>query len=540
MISLLKSKFDFFPKRLILLGSEKMITYQWYKGEITHSYIFDTKENGRIQFERYLSESEPESTYILLDISEEEFRMETIPHVFGSDRKAILDRKKERLFRGSSYVYSEAQGRETEGRRDDNILMSSIGDAALLRPWLALLEKYKYPVVAVTSVALFSKNILDFLPNRGDKTMLVSMQSVSGLRQSFFDGTELKISRLVKMPRYGTTPYGPIITSEIEKIQRYLNSMRLVTNDEQLNVYFLTEGDLLKELKGNLEDTETISYKLIDLNYMAKISNARFSLKTPFSDKLFAYQAFKKGAKNAYGNRSEVRYSTMRRMRHAMYAASLLLLVGGAALSGWFLMNAVSYKQDSMAAIKKTQFYTERFNIAREGLPKTPIEPNDIKMVVEIANDLEKYKTSPEPVLKVLGSTLSRFPGVILDEISWGHSTDPNDQFNRPANIQVNRATNLPVVNPVAQNQSGNLYYQIATFDARIANFNGDFRSAISTVNDLAEQLREKDNVESVTVVEFPMDISSDASLQGNVNKLEKEAKFTLRVALGVPNESEE
>ena len=540
MISLLKSKFDFFPKRLILLGSEKMIAYQWYKGEITHSYIFDTKENGRIQFERYLSESEPESTYILLDISEEEFRMETIPHVFGSDRKAILDRKKERLFRGSSYVYTEAQGRETEGRRDDNILMSSIGDAALLRPWLALLEKYKYPVVAVTSVALFSKNILDFLPNRGDKTMLVSMQSVSGLRQSFFDGTELKISRLVKMPRYGTTPYGPIITSEIEKIQRYLNSMRLVTNDEQLNVYFLTEGDLLKELKGNLEDSETISYKLIDLNYMAKISNARFSLKTPFSDKLFAYHAFRKGAKNAYGNPSEVRYSTMRRMRHAMYAASLLLLVGGAALSGWFLMNAVSYKQDSMAAIKKTQFYTERFNIAREGLPKTPIEPNDIKMVVEIANDLEKYKTSPEPILKVLGSTLSRFPGVILDEINWGHSTDPNDQFNRPANMQVNRATNVPVVNPVAQNQSGNLYYQIATFDARIANFNGDFRSAISTVNALAEQLREKDNVESVTVVEFPMDISSDASLQGNVNKLEKEAKFTLRVALGVPNESEE
>lgn len=539
MISLLKSKFDFFPKRLILLGAEKMIAYQWYKGEITHSYMFDTRETGRVQFERYLSESEPESTYILLDATEEEFRMETIPHVYGKDRTAVLERKKERLFRGSDYFYNEEQGRETEGRRDDNILMTSIGDAALLRPWLALLEKYKFPVIAVSSVALFSKHILDLLPNRTDKTMLVSMQSISGLRQSFFDGTDLKISRMVKMPRYGTTPYGPIISSEIEKIQRYLNSLRLVTNDEQLNVYFLTEGELLKELKPKLVDTDTISYKLIDLNYMAKVSNTDFSLKTPFSDKLYAHHAFKKGVANTYGNPNEVRYATMRRIRHAMYAASVLLLLGGAALSGWFLMNAVSYKQDSLAAVKKTEFYEERFRIAREGLPETPIEPNEIKTVVEIADKMQKYKTSPEPILRVISSALNEFPQVILDQLNWAHSLDPNDQFNELPNGMTNRQGAIPVANNLGQNQSSNLYYQIATFDARMANFNGDFRSAISTVNELAEKLRGMENVENVTVEAFPMDISSDASLRGNVNKIAKEANFTLRVALGVPDGSE-
>ncbi len=535
MISLLKSTIDIFPRRVILLGAEKMVAYQWYRGEIINSYLFDTKENGRIQFERYLSESDPETTYVLVDVAEEEFRLDTIPHVYGSDRKAVLDRKKERLFRGADYVYDETQNREAEGRRDDNVLLSSIGETSYVKPWLQLLEKYKYPVVSVTSVALFSKNILEFLPNRQEKTLLVTMQSVSGLRQSFFQGEDLKISRMVKMPRYGTTPYGPIISSEIEKIYRYLNSMRLVSNDEQLNVYFLTEGELLKELKEKLQDTESISYKLIDLNYMAKIANTDFSLKTPFSDKLFAYHLFKKGAKNAYANPNEVRYSTMRKMRVGMYAASALLLLSSTILSGWFLMNAVSYKQDSMSAIKKTEFYQERFNIAREGLPKTPIEPNDIKTVVEIAGNLEKFKTDPEPILKVIGSSLKMYPQVILENLQWNHSLDPNDQFQNSRAV-TNLYATIPVANYI-QNQNSNLYYQIATFEARIANFNGDFRTAIKTVNDLAEALRSKENIESVTVEEFPMDISSEASLQGSVEKLEKEAKFTLRIALGVPNE---
>ncbi len=533
MISLLRSTFDILPKRLIFLGAEKVLVFQWLKGEITHSYIMDTNENGRIQFERYLSESEVDDTYVLIDVTEEEFRMETIPHVFGSDRTALLTRKKERLFRNTNYFYSEMQGRETEGRRDDIVLMSSMGESGLLRPWLELLEKYKFPVVAVSSVALFSKNILEYLPNRTDKTLLVTMQSISGLRQSFFDGEDLKISRMVKMPRFGTTPYAPIISSEIEKIQRYLNSLRLVSNQEQLTVYFLTEGELLKELKTKLVDTETIQYKLIDLNYMAKISGAGFALRTPFSDKLFVHHAFKKKVKNAYGNPDEIRYSTMRRFRHAMYAASLVLLIGGSLLSGWFLMNAVSFKQDSMAAVKKTEFYTERFQIAREGLPKTPIEPNEIKTVVEIAENLNKYKTKPEPILKVISAALNNYPELMLDGLKWTHSTDPNYDPDSVTTGNMNR-----VANPV-QSQSGNLYYQIATLDARLANFNGNFRSAINTVNKFAEELRGKEFVENVTVVSFPVDISSEASMQGNVNKTSKEALFSLRIALGVPDASE-
>ncbi|MCG8325590.1 MAG: hypothetical protein MI673_08735, partial [Thiotrichales bacterium] len=117
MTSSLKSRFDRLPRRVLLLGSEKLAIYHWLKGRITNSYIFDTDEAGQHQFERYLQEVPDQPAYIIADFAEEEFRQETIPHVFGGDRKAVIQRKQNRLFRDATYCYSHIQGRDTEGRR---------------------------------------------------------------------------------------------------------------------------------------------------------------------------------------------------------------------------------------------------------------------------------------------------------------------------------------------------------------------------------------------------------------------------------------
>ena len=141
MISSLKSKFDILPRRLLLIGSDKLAVYHWNKGRITQSYLFDTEETGRQQFERYMAATAADNLYILIDVAEEEFRQEMIPHVFGSDREAVLERKQGRLFRNSQYYYSEIQDREKEGRRDDQVLLTAITNTALVKPWLEIIEK---------------------------------------------------------------------------------------------------------------------------------------------------------------------------------------------------------------------------------------------------------------------------------------------------------------------------------------------------------------------------------------------------------------
>ena len=93
--------------------------YHWYNGRIASSYLFDINDEGREYFERYLRQTPNSPIYIMVDVFEEEYRRETIPHVFGPDRQALLSRKQDRLFRDTPYTYTQTQGREEEGRRDE-------------------------------------------------------------------------------------------------------------------------------------------------------------------------------------------------------------------------------------------------------------------------------------------------------------------------------------------------------------------------------------------------------------------------------------
>src|SRR5690606_239287 len=110
MISSLTSRFEFNQRRALFLSAHKAAVYHWQKGDLGSSYLFDANQDGREYFERYLRETPNVPMYILVDVFEEEFRRDTIPHVFGSDRQAIIDRKCARLFRETPYSHYEMLG----------------------------------------------------------------------------------------------------------------------------------------------------------------------------------------------------------------------------------------------------------------------------------------------------------------------------------------------------------------------------------------------------------------------------------------------
>ena len=103
MTSSLKSRFDFGKRRALFVSAHKAAVYHWHKGDLTSSYLFDANQEGKLFFERYLRETPNIPVYMLVDVFEEEFKRDTVPHVFGADREAIVERKKARLFRDTPY-----------------------------------------------------------------------------------------------------------------------------------------------------------------------------------------------------------------------------------------------------------------------------------------------------------------------------------------------------------------------------------------------------------------------------------------------------
>src|SRR5690554_3834743 len=146
MTSLLKLKFDKTPRRAVFLSADKLAVYHWVNGELGSSYLFDVSPDGQQYFDRYLKETGPLATWFLVDLVEEEYRHDTIPHVFGADRAAVIARKKARLFRDTQYFYADIQEREPDGRRDDRVLFMALTNPDLLAPWLDILHANKIPL----------------------------------------------------------------------------------------------------------------------------------------------------------------------------------------------------------------------------------------------------------------------------------------------------------------------------------------------------------------------------------------------------------
>jgi hypothetical protein len=226
----------------------------------------------------------------------------------------------------------------------------------------------------------------------------------------------------------------------------------------------------------------------------------------------------------------------MHRTRNAMLAASLLLVIGGIGWSGFNVFEGITFKQQSLAAVEKEKFYNARYQVAKERLPAVPVEARDMKLAVEIADTLQDYKATPVGMLETLSRGLDQFADIQLEGIDWTASLNPETRPDQPKPQPGTVQSSPQSTPPAAPGQYQ--YYQIAVLKGYIDPFNGDYRQAIARINQFAEALRSQDSVYDVNILSLPLDISSEASLQGVANAVAGEAAFSIRVVLGVNHET--
>ncbi len=511
------------------LAGDRLFVYHYASGGVTESFVFDASESGLMQFRRYLAETTPVPVYMLVDVVEEEYRHETMPHVSGRDRRTVIERKQSRLFRGTPYVSAIIQGRESEGRKDDHVLLTALMNPDALRPWLESLTEARVPLAGIYSLPALSARLLKKLQISGENVLLVSLQSGSGLRQTFFRDGHLRVSRLAKMPRLGTVPFADYLLDELEKLRRYLNSLRLMSRDRPLDIHVLSHGEPLEHLRRHCSNSEHTRYHLHDLadvEAKLKISGDRV---TPYSDRLFAWLLLSGRPPNQYALAEETRYFGLHRSRIGMLAASVVLLLGGAAFSGFNFIQGVALKQEGIAAQQKASYYRDRYEIARQSLPPTAVEPMEVQTAVEAVEQLVKFRATPLPLMQVLGNTLQAYPDIELDTLRWGQSDDPRQDVwsqDKGDRVDIEPPDNVPEYP----------YYHIARIEGHVGPFGGDYRRALAQVNNLAAQLGSQPSVYAVTILRQPLDLSSDARLEGSADDSneQKPARFSIRLVLGV------
>lgn len=525
------SRFNATDRRVLLIAAERATLYLARGGRVVDALQFAAGDEGLASFARYLAAAPAAPLSILVDVVEEEYRQDTIPHVFGRDRRAVLGRRFARQFRGTPYWLALAQGREAEGRRDDRVLLAALTRPEQVTPWVTELLAHRVPIAGIHSLPVLSRELLKQLGAKGENVLLISVQQASGLRQTFFRDGQLRISRLAAMPRPGTVPYASYVTSELDKLRRYLNSLALTSRDGPLEVYVLSHGDMLAELEQECRDTESEVFQLVDVAQLAKKLRIPGDLRTPYSDVLYAQLLLDSPPREQYAQPDETRYYALHRTRIALLVAAVALLLSSTAYSTLRFVDALGLKQQALDAAQKAAFYQARFELARRGLPPTPVEPGDISQAVDVVAALEARRATPLPWLAALGAALARTPDVRLDAVQWTVAVDPNAVPGATAPVEPSAEHTIP-------SDARYVQYEIGILRGEITPFEGNWRAAIARIDALAAALRAHPRAVRVDVLSYPLDLDSTSSVSGAARTAEDKhaARFALKLVLGVPD----
>lgn len=520
-------------QRVFFLSGGRLVVYHWRKNRLLEPATFAGDEAGLRAFSVYL-ESDPRTpAHMLVDFVEEEFREETVPHVFGTDRSALLRTRQTRLFRDARYSHAIMQGRESGGRRDDRVLFSALIRPDLLAPWLGQIGRHKVPLAGIYSLPILSQRLLKPLRVGESHVLLVSLQSTGGLRQSFFHEGQLRLSRLAVMPRLTLGQFASYILSEVEKVRRYLNSLRMLSRESPLDVYLLAHGDVLDDLRQQVSESITTRYRFVDVGPLSRKLGLRPPLQTPFSDLLFARLLVRDNPSNHYARSEERRYYMLHRARSSMLAASLVLLLGSLAWSGSHFIDSAAAKEDALFLGRQAAFFSERLHRARERLPPAPDSAEQVRLAVNMAEIVRHHAARPLPMLALISEGLAAHPELRVDSVDWAIAANPDAPVEVKARDRRRKRLAPPPGTPPGTR------FQLAIVKGRVTPFHGDYRAALDSVNSFANSLTRLPGVEAVHVLSLPLNTSSTRQLQGTVESNNKIASFELRLAMRVPPPAE-
>ena len=471
--------------RLLLFLSSDRLHAQLMDGEkIAAQYEFSDSPDGHDAF-AVMSQSVNCQTYLLVDLIEEDFRQETVPHLIGGKRSALLQRKFEQFYRATPFRQATLLQRQKGGRRDDDMLFSALTNPALIMPWLDIMLAQRIPLTGIYSVPQISAPLVKDHPS--SHLLLISWEKYSGLRQTYFSDHRLQISRLTPI-NAGITFHQAVVT-ELARTYQYLKSLSLLPAGQTLDVRLMGHHRDLVELQLELPRDADMRYEFVDLAHVAKQFRINYDFADSDASQVFLHQLVAEPPKAHYANAEHTRYSTLWKLRNTLNWASASLLLGSLLLVGADIWQTSGHAEEAAALKAQAQRINEEARQITLSFPATDVPASDIKSAVSAMRKLDLYAEIPDEVLQPIGAALDRHPQIELDELAW--QTDASA--------------------PVADRTQADIPARIVTLNGRLTGFSSDYRAALNYLENFQQALAAQGYL--VSALRRPLDVSPGGSI---------------------------
>lgn len=486
-------------KTLLFLSTEHLQACSLEKGMLTGVRYFSDDADGREQFAEFL-ETHRAPAYLLTDMIEEDFRQETIPHLTGSSHDAVIQRKFEQYYRNTPFRLARPQRRQTEGRRDDEMLFSALTNPGRITAWLDALLATHTPLVGVYSLPHICTALIKDLDSA--HLLLLSWEKNAGLRQSYFLNKRLRFSRLT--PLSPNSSLSEVIATESARTHQYLHSLSLTPPGELLQVQIICHADDRAVLHRQLHSNGNMQYGYLDLGELGQRIGAREIYTDSDATSLFLHLLAGRPPRKHYASAAHTHYYRLWQMQRVLFGLAALTAFICAAWSAVLLQESSTLEAASTPLSAQASRMNDETQQILRSFSGTGVPAADMKSAVTSLRQLHNYSARPQEILTGLASTLDKFPRIRATRLSWKASP------------------------PAAGGASG-FPAQIITFSGAVSDFGNAYRSELTYLEKFQQALSFAGYTVSTT--KAPLDFSSQGSISTDVDEgRDKPAEFSLQL----------
>jgi len=492
-----------FDRRLVLLATPRQVgVLDWRPGNMHWLGEHSATEAGLAAFRQLLLDHPRLPVLLVADTVDEDYRSEILPHVQGSARDELLERKLKQVFRNARFIGAWRQARETSGRRDDRYLLAALTDGDWLMPWVSLLHREQVPLTGITPMAMACQHLLSRLRVQ-EPHVLLACRFGSGLRLSYYHDGLLRFSRLIGADAPGQLAVNA--ADEIAKTQLYLTGRRILPREARLHVLLLDIDGQLNSAQAALNADPAFSTRLLDLPSLTRALRIPedFLAATPEIAPLAAIAG--ESLQLNLAPPELLRRHTEFRWRRGLHLAAGAVAACGLTVSASYWLHAQELRDQAQRLQAETRREDARRTAAVRNFPVLAARPDQLGPTLALAAQLGQAPLDVDALFLPLGQALSAHPDVVVKALTLEDASDG-----------------------VAK----------VTVDARLSEFDGNYRAAMFRIDSFVATLSATPGVAAVERVANPVDAAPTATLSGKTTGelAPEQTRFTLSLQWRKPS----
>jgi hypothetical protein len=414
-------------KRVFFFTGYHMKVFEFEGNRFCAGLDFRDDEESIERFKLLLEESRDISAYLLVDLLDEDYQIERVPHVRGRDKQELVKRLERKIFRDAEYHHTLNLPRMKEGRKDDQILFSTLANVPELDKWMDLFKEFETPLAGIWSVPFLGEKVLHKLGVKEENVLLLSRQMRSAIRETVFKSGKVIISRQAKLERTvrsekSAETTSTIVASNVDIMQRFLVNQRTIAFNDTLHAYALVADEFTEQCSVYCESTATLKFHFIGLQSMFD----RFGMKGcegQNADVLFAYLCTLSSSSKQQYLHGERRVPYLKnKIDQAIKTTVQFGSVASLVLAAFLYINSIEVRKETDALYDNLSMMQERYEAEFSEIQSQVETANLVAESVSLVQRIDaEAELAPHKLFYALGKVLGdeRYIHFKLTNMDW-------------------------------------------------------------------------------------------------------------------------